>query len=135
MTIDEQIHAFLNCEAFAVAGASTNRDKYGNKVLRCYLQQNKTVYPINPRAKEIEGIPCFPDIASLPKTSLGLSIITPPKITNQVVEDAIHVGIKHIWMQPGAESREAIELCKQHNINVIYGGACLLVVLRYRESF
>ena len=48
MTLNEQIQFFLSSDAFAVVGASSNKSKYGNKVLRCYLQNHKKVYPINP---------------------------------------------------------------------------------------
>jgi uncharacterized protein len=58
MSIEERIAQFLSAPAFAVAGASSNRDKYGNKVLRCYLQNGKTAIPVNPREQAIEGIPC-----------------------------------------------------------------------------
>ena len=53
----DPIQTFLSANHYAVAGASTNRDKYGNKVLRCYQQNNKQVTPINPRAETIEGLP------------------------------------------------------------------------------
>ena len=46
--MNSSIKLFLSSPAFAVAGASNNRKKYGNKVLRCYLQNHKKVYPINP---------------------------------------------------------------------------------------
>ena len=44
----KKIESFLTQPSFAVAGASTNRDKYGNKVVRVYQQNDKPVYPINP---------------------------------------------------------------------------------------
>ena len=132
-TSQQSIDAFLQGSPFAVVGASTNRDKYGNKVLRCYQQHDLKVYPINPRADEIEGIQCYPDLASLPEALHGISVITPPKITEAVVEEASQAGIKHIWMQPGAESPAAVARAKELGINVIAGGACLLVVLGYSE--
>ena len=135
MSIVDQIDQFLSCKTFAVAGASTNREKYGNKVLRCYLQHHKEVYPINHRAEMIESVQAYPTVSDLPTTDCGLSIITPPKITETIVEQAIKKGIKHIWMQPGAESRMAIEMCKKNNINIIADGSCILVVMGYRESY
>ena len=134
MTQQAQIDAFLNGSPHAVVGASTNRDKYGNKVLRCYMQNDRPVYPVNPRATEIEGLEAYPDLRSLPQQVHGLSIITPPTITEQVVEDAAEAGIKHLWMQPGAESDRAIERAQELGLNVIARGACLLVVLGYREA-
>jgi len=129
----DAIADFLAGTTYAVAGASTNRAKYGNKVLRCYLQNGRTAYPINPRADVIEGVPCYPDLASLPGPVHGLSIITPPAITEELVEEAAAAGIPRLWMQPGAESEEAIERARELGLAVIAGGPCLLVALGYRE--
>ncbi|MBN2645055.1 MAG: CoA-binding protein [Desulfuromonadaceae bacterium] len=133
MTIQQKIDQFLSASCFAVAGASTNRDKYGNKCLRCYQQNQRKVIPINPRATEIEGIPCVGTVRDLPSDCTSLSVITPPKITEQVVQDALAAGVKNIWMQPGAQSAQAVEFCEENGINVIADGSCLLVVLHYHE--
>lgn len=66
MTQRKDISSFLNAKKFAVAGASTKRHKYGNKVLRCYLEHNYDVIPVNPGADEVEGIACAGSIADLP---------------------------------------------------------------------
>ncbi len=131
---EARIQAFLESGPFAVMGASSNREKYGNKVLRCYLQHGKEVFPINPRAEEIEGLKAYPSLASLPKQVRAISVITPPAITETVVREAIGAGVKHIWMQPGADSPEAIRAAEAAGIQVIAGGPCLLVVLGYREG-
>ena len=65
----------------------------------------------------------------------GVSIITPPEVTNQVIEEIIELGIEHVWMQPGAESPWAIARAKEAGINCIAGGACLLVVLGYKDNW
>lgn len=132
--MNEQIAQFLTSPAFAVAGASSNRNKYGNKVLRCYQQHGKIVYPLNPNEECIEGLAVTQFIANLPATVESLSIITPPPVTERIVEQAIVKGIKNIWMQPGAESAIAIAQAKAHQLNIIAGGPCLLVVLGYTES-
>jgi uncharacterized protein len=134
MTDQEKITKFLAGKRFAVVGASTDREKYGNKVLRVYQQNHMEVVPINPKAKEVEGLAAYPDLASIPGTIDGVSIITPPKVTEHVVAEAVQCGIKNIWMQPGAESREAIEAAERSGANVIAGGPCILVSLRYRDN-
>ena len=63
----------------------------------------------------------------------GLSIITPPAVTEKLVEEAAAAGVKHVWMQPGAESRRAVDRARELGMNVISGGPCLLVALGYRE--
>lgn len=127
----EQVKTFLSAPAFAVFGASTNRDKYGNKVLRCYMQHHKKVYPVNPRAQSIEGLKALHSVNELPAEVESISIITPPALTEGIVVEAISQGVKNIWMQPGAESKQAIDVCLEHGINVIAGGPCLLVVLGF----
>jgi len=130
----KSIDAFLAGDVFAVAGASTNREKYGNKVVRVYQQNGRRVYPLNPRAEQIEGEKAYPDLASLPEPVHGLSIVTPPAITEQIVEQAIEAGVEHLWMQPGAESSRAIKRAEEAGLNVIARGPCVLVVLGYSEK-
>jgi len=132
-TIQQTIDSFLAAEAFAVVGASVDRSKYGNKVLRCYQQHGREVYPINARADEVEGLKAYPSLASLPVKVKAISVITPPAITEQVVRDAAAAGVTHIWMQPGAESDAAIRDAEALGLSVIAEGPCLLVVLGYHE--
>jgi predicted CoA-binding protein len=123
----------LQGKVFAVVGASQNREKYGNKVLRCYLQHGLKAYPINPKETEIEGQPCFPSLSALPEQVHGVSIITPPQITETLMPQIAQANIHHVWMQPGAESEKAISLGEELGLSVIGDGSCLLVVMGYRE--
>ncbi len=132
MNIDEKIEKFLQASAFAVVGASEDVHKYGHKCYKCYLQHGRNAYPVNPHSQEILGNPVFKDLASLPQGVESISIITPPAVTETIIEDAIACGIKNIWMQPGAESQIAIDRAESQGLNVIAGGPCLLVVLGYR---
>lgn len=129
----EAIEAFLKSEAFGVVGASEDRSKYGNKVLRCYLQNKKTAIPVNPKVAMVEGIASVATVNDLPDNVKSISVITPPAVTEKVVEAAIARGISNIWMQPGAESDAAIASCKAAGINVIADHSCILVVLGYKE--
>jgi len=128
------IQDFLAAGPWAVVGASTDRSKYGNKVLRCYQQAGKSpLYPVHPKEREIEGLVAHPSLSAIPERPRAVSIITPPKITEAVVEECATLGIRHLWMQPGAESPRAIERCRELGLALLAGGPCLLVVLRYRE--
>ncbi len=133
LSIDQQIATFLESPVFGVVGASPKREKYGNKVLRCYLMNGRKAIPVNPVHTEIEGLSCAASVTDLPAEVQSLSIITPPQVTEKAVTAAIAKGIKNIWMQPGAESPAAVEACQKAGINVIADGSCLLVVLGYHE--
>jgi predicted CoA-binding protein len=134
MASPDRIQSFLAGKRFAVVGASRDREKYGNKVLRAYLQNGIEVVPVNPGGGAIEGLASIADLAALPAPVDGVSIVTPPMVTEKVVEEAIRLGIQNIWMQPGAESPRAVELAERAGANVIAGGPCLLVALGYRED-
>jgi len=134
MNAPERIDMFLDSKAYGVVGASANRDKYGNRVLRCYLQNGYRVIPVNPKETEIEGLTCVATVMDLPDEVESISVITPPAVTDQVVDMAVRKGIKHVWMQPGAESEAAVAKCLEHGINVIADGSCILVVLGYSEG-
>jgi predicted CoA-binding protein len=120
---------FLSGGPYAVAGASSDRSKYGNRVLRAYLAKGLTAYPINPREKTVEHVPAYPDLASLPAKVRVLSIVTPPSVTERLVEEAAKAGITRIWMQPGAESPAALARAAALGLSVISGGPCVLVEL------
>ena len=64
--MDQQINDFLSGAVFAVVGASRDRSKYGNKVLRVYVQNGRKVHPVNPHADAVEGLKSYPDLASIP---------------------------------------------------------------------
>lgn len=129
-TLSQQIEQFLDGSPHAGAGASPNPQKYGNMVLRLYMDHGREVFPINPNADEIEGLKSYPDLKSLPNVPHGISIITWPAVTKTIVDQAIESGVKHLWMQPGAESKEAIQRAKDAGMNIIAGGPCILVEWR-----
>ncbi|HYF98152.1 MAG TPA: CoA-binding protein [Coxiellaceae bacterium] len=132
--LEPRIRQFFSSEAYGVVGASANRHKIGNQVLRCYLQKGKKVYPINLHEKFIEGLACVAKISDLPNTVKSISVITQPEVTEKIVDEAIQKGIQNIWMQPGSESKLAIEKCMQNHINIIDNGVCILQELGFRDD-
>ncbi|KDQ55693.1 hypothetical protein JAAARDRAFT_37108 [Jaapia argillacea MUCL 33604] len=119
---------FLSAPRFAVVGASKDASKYGTKVLRWYLARNKPVTPVHPKEDELEGIATVRTLADLPSPSeTAISIITPPKITLGILEQAKALSIPTLWLQPGAED-ETVTAYIHDNLSdrVIYGGPCIL---------
>jgi uncharacterized protein len=132
--MEESVRAFLAQKRFAVAGASPDRAKYGNKVLRCYLQNGREVVPVHPKEAAVEGRRAYTSLGAIPGGVDAVSVITPPAVTEKVVEEAGRLGIRHVWMQPGAESDAAVARARALGIDVISGGPCVLVVLGFREE-
>ena len=126
----DAINSFFAGKCFAVAGASSDRSKYGNIVFRALLESGRRVYPINPKAELIEGHPSFQSLSDLPEVPDSLSIVTPPEATRRIVADAIALGIKNLWMQPGANDPLASESARATGAQVIDDGSCILVLLK-----
>jgi len=129
MTTKAAIDQFLALKVLAVAGASRDTKKFGYAVYRDLKDKSITVYPVNPNAEIIDGARCYPNLAALPGGIEGLVIVTPPAQTEQLVRDAAQAGIRHIWLQQGAESAAAVQFCQQNGLSVITG-ECIFM---YRE--
>lgn len=130
-SVREIIADFLAQGPYAVVGASSDRAKFGNRVLRAYQHKGWKVYPVNPREPTIEGLTAYPDLKSLPEAPRGVSIITPPAVTERIVAEAADAGARFVWMQPGAESPEAIRIARERGLMVIADGSCFLVETRF----
>ena len=129
----DPIDDFLAGDRIGVVGASKDPAKYGHQVLVDLVAHGYDAIPVHPREAEIEGRACVASVTDLPDDVHGLSIITPPAVTETVVTDAIAKGIRRLWMQPGAESASAIALAAETGLTVIAGGPCILVALRTRK--
>ncbi len=111
----------------AVVGVSRNPEKWGHRVFKELLERypHMRIYPINPKADSILGHKAYPSISSLPEKPDLVITVVPPQITESVVEEAIRLGVKYIWMQPGSESQKAIEVAESSGIRVIHH-ACIV---------
>ncbi|KAJ2445941.1 hypothetical protein IWW46_001213 [Coemansia sp. RSA 2440] len=125
---------FFASTRYAVVGASANKSKYGNKVLCWYLQHNISAVPINPTSTHIENVACSPSLSELEwaknreemqKTSV--SVITPPRVSALVLQEAAKLGVKHLWFQPGSEPENMKQLAENLDVCVIGNGPCILI--------
>ncbi|KAJ1832990.1 hypothetical protein LPJ63_003109 [Coemansia sp. RSA 2711] len=123
---------FFASSRYAVVGASADREKYGNKVLRWYVERGLAVTPVNPRADAIEGLACAASLAALGLDAAGMratsvSVVTPPHASAAVLREAARLGIRHVWFQPGSEPPDFAQLAAELGVHVLGNGACILV--------
>lgn len=129
--MSEDLNKFLNNKQWAVVGVSRNPSKFGYKVYSQLKKAGYSVYAINPGIETIEGDVCYPSLSALPIKPDVVSIVVPPKQTEQVIEDCIRLDIHKVWMQPGSENDDAILNAESHGISVVYN-QCVLTQTRYR---
>jgi predicted CoA-binding protein len=120
------IQDFVNRRLWAVVGASQDRSKFGYRVFQSLRGAGYTVYPVNPKGGELEGLEVYTSLADLPQTPEVVDLVVPPTVTEGVVREAHQLGLTRIWMQPGAESQAAIDYCHEHGIQVVHH-ACAMV--------
>jgi hypothetical protein len=126
VTTQSSVEQFLALRGLGLVGASRGGRKFGNVVLRELTKKGYQVSVVHPEVAEIDGAGCYPSVSALPDEIGGLVLVVPPEQTEKLVREAAARGIRHIWMQQGAESAAAIELCGASGIDVVHG-ECILM--------
>jgi hypothetical protein len=104
----------------AVVGASADRRKYGNKAVRAFRNAGYEVYPINPRAGEIEGLKAYRSLDELPVQSLdSVTIYVPPATVLGVLDEVARKEVGEVWLNPGTASREVVARAEALGLNAI----------------
>jgi len=126
MTSLRKIEDFIAAEPVAMVGVSRNPKKFGQMAFKELKDKGMKVIPVNPAAEEILGIKAYPDVNSLPSEVKGVIIMTKKDQTASVVKDALNKGIKNIWIQQMADSKDALKVLEGSDINYITG-ECILM--------
>lgn len=133
--LDNLVQDFLAQKKIAVVGVSDKRDTGCNLAYKKFQENGYQTYAVNPRIATYYGQTCYADLKSIPEKVDAVFILASPKVTEQVVQQCVDLGIKHVWMhcmmgtKPGLQagassvSQSAIEMCKANGIEVI-PGAC-----------
>ena len=132
--VDELVKDFLAVKKIAVVGVSDKRDTGCNLAYTNFKQNGYQVYAVNPRITAFKEDPCYADLKSIPEKVDAVFILASPKVTDEIVQQCVDLGIKHVWMhcmmgtKPGlaagmtSVSQSAVETCKANGIAVIPGG-------------
>jgi hypothetical protein len=134
-TLDNLVQDFLAQKKIAVVGVSDKRETGCNDSYKKFKANGYQVYAVNPRISTYDGQPCYADLKSIPEKVDAVFVLASPKVTEQIVQQCVDLGVKHVWMhcmmgtKPGlaagmtSVSQSAVEMCKANGISVI-PGAC-----------
>ncbi|HOG47728.1 MAG TPA: CoA-binding protein [Anaerolineae bacterium] len=117
---------FVGRRIWAVVGVSQNPTKFGYRIFRNLREAGYRVYGVNPNAQQVDGQTIYPSLESLPERPEVIDVVVPPAATEQVIQDCARLGLRRVWLQPGAESPAAVAYCRAHGIAVVYD-ACAMV--------
>ena len=133
--VDNLVQDFLAQKKIAVVGVSDKRDTGCNLAYNKFKESGYRVYAVNPHITIFNGDTCYADLKSIPEKVDAVFILTSPNVTDQIVQQCVDLGVKHVWMhcmmgtKPGlaagmtSVSPSAVELCRANGIAVI-PGAC-----------
>jgi predicted CoA-binding protein len=131
--IDTLVQDFLAQKKIAVVGVSDQRETGCNLGYRKFKEAGYNVSAVNPRLTTFEGDPCYPDLKSIPEKPDAVFILANPKVTEQIVQQCVDLGIQRVWMhclmgtKPGlaanmtSVSPDAVQMCRENGITVIPG--------------
>jgi hypothetical protein len=121
---------FLAGKRFAVAGVSRQPQQAANAVYRKLCNSGFEVFPINPNAAEVEGVRCYPNLASISESIDGVVVATHPRNALDIVRQCVERGVRQVWFHrsfgTGSVSDDAIQECKARSIHCIVGGCPLM---------
>ena len=118
--MQELIKEFMAQRRFAVIGATDNPEKYGNQIVKNLKKRGYTVYPLNPRLAQVEGLPCYAALDDLPEKPDVVDFVVPPSVAEKTLEACLRLGLDRIWLQPGSESEAALAFCQEHGMKVVH---------------
>lgn len=114
--VDQQL---TGTKTIAVVGLSPRPDRDSYDVAKYLQGHGYKIIPVNPLVKEVLGEVSYPDLRSVPVRIDMVDIFRRSSLVQSVVDDAIAIGVKYVWMQDGVVNDEAAAKAERHGIRVI----------------
>jgi len=123
---DDDIRKIYSLKNIAVVGMSKNQDKAAHYVPKYLIEQGYNVIPVNPTATEILERPCYATLLDIPDAVDVVDVFRPSDQVMPVIEDAVKIKPKVIWLQEGIHNADAEEVARKAGIPVIVFNRCML---------
>lgn len=114
-------------KSIIIVGASNDRSRFANRAVRAYRDLGWSVFPVHPREKTVEGLPCYARVEDVPGEARTMSLYLPAGAGIPVVEAAVARGVKDVFVNPGAGSPALVEKIRSLGMNPIE--ACSIVAV------
>ena len=105
--------------SIAIVGLSPKKERPSNMVARYLMGAGFTIYPVNPGQTEILGEVCYPDLKSIPDPVEMVNIFRKSDDVLPIVEQAVAIGAKTVWMQLGIKNEQGAELAEKNGMSVV----------------
>jgi uncharacterized protein len=120
MSINEKMKdILLSAKTIASVGLSSNPAKESFGIVQYLKDQGYRIIPVNPSATEIMGEKAYPDLSSIPDKVDVVQVFRKPEDVPPVVDEAIKIGAKVVWMQEGITHEESAQKARQAGLQVV----------------
>ena len=127
--VDLMRHILETSRTIAVVGASTHEEKDAHTVPAYLKEQGYRVIPVNPNHGAIWGEKSYANLGDIPDPVDVVEVFRPPEEAESIVEEAIEIGAKTVWMQVGIRNDAAAARAREAGLNVVMD-ACMRVAHR-----
>ena len=122
----EIIEDFLVKKRIAIAGISRDSATDSMRLFEELVRRGYDVVPVNPNTAQVQGRRCFARVQDIQPPVDAVLVMTPPEVTESIVNDWAAAGIRRVWMYRGATgkgsvSAKALALCEERGIDVVPG--------------
>lgn len=119
MTGPQHYEALLEQQVVAVVGCSPKPERPSYQVSAYLVDAGYRVIPVNPNHDEILGEKCHPDLRSVPERVEVVSVFRRAEAVLGIVQEAIEIGAKGVWIQDGIDAPGAVELARRNGLLVV----------------
>ncbi len=120
LSTDEELKKLLTeSKTIAVIGASPKPWRDSGSIAEYLNKKGYKVFPVNPKYEEVLGMKCYPDLTSIPEKIDIVDIFRNSDAVELVIDEAIAVGAKSVWMQLGVVNETAASKAEQAGLNVV----------------
>jgi predicted CoA-binding protein len=114
----------LSTKTIASVGLSSSMEKESYWIVNYLKEQGYRIIPVNPTATEILGEKVYPSLSAIPDKVDVVQVFRKPEDVPPVVEEAIKIGAKVVWMQEGIVNEEAAQKAREAGLQVVMD-ACM----------
>jgi uncharacterized protein len=123
-----------SCEVIAVVGLSSNQDKASNRVASYLKGQGFKIVPVNPTEEKILGEVCYPNLSAIPGKVDVVDIFRKSEDVPPIVDEAIKVDAKAVWMQEGIVNEAAAKKARDAGLKVVMDKCMLKEHMKVKNS-
>ncbi len=110
---------FSTTKTIAIVGLSDDQTRPSNRIGSYLLDNGYKVIPVNPNSNFVFGLKSYPNLLQIPDQIDLVNIFRRSEFVKPVIEDAIKIGVKSIWMQDGVEDLNAAKMAMNADIMVV----------------